>query len=181
MVEQILALAGAQKRWPAMSHQKLAPSEVLYEAVAATAQEAQNAYCAVHVELPPGLPPIVGDATALRRVFENLISNAAKHGGQGGWIGISGASHEDTVPPVVEIRIADRGRGIPPDEQAEIFRPFFRGSSAQTKQVRGSGLGLSLVREIVEAHGGRVYVDSENGKGTTFTVRLPAVSTTEAQ
>jgi signal transduction histidine kinase len=180
MVEQILALAGAQKRWPAASHQKLAPSEVLYEAVAATAQETKNADCAVHIELPPSLPPIVGEASALRRVFENLISNAAKHGGQGGWIGISGASHEDTVPPTVEIRVADRGRGIPPDEQAEIFHPFFRGASAQAEQVHGSGLGLSLVREIVEAHGGMVSVDSETGKGTTFTVRLPAISATEA-
>jgi signal transduction histidine kinase len=69
--------------------------------------------------------------------------------------------------------VADRGPGIPPDEQAEIFKPFFRGALAQTMQIRGSGLGLSLVREIVAAHGGTVSVESQKGQGTTFTVRLP--------
>ena len=76
--------------------------------------------------------------------------------------------------PMFEVRVADRGPGIPEDEQAEIFKPFVRGAAAQEKQIRGSGLGLSLVKEIVEAHGGRSWFASQPGQGATFTVRLPA-------
>ena len=80
---------------------------------------------------------------------------------------------------MLEVRVADRGPGIPENEQAEIFKPFVRGAAAQEKQIRGSGLGLSLVKEIVEAHGGAVLVRSQPGQGATFTVRLPANTTTK--
>lgn len=181
MVEQVLALAAARKHLPAVPRQQLAPADVLEEAIAATAHETKHARCSVYVELPPGLPPVLGDATALRRAFQNLITNAAKHGGDRGWIGIIGASDQNSVPPMVEIQVADHGRGIPADEQAEIFQPFFRGATAQAHQKRGSGLGLSLVREIVEAHGGTVSVHSARGSGRTFTVRLPVTSTARIQ
>ena len=77
---------------------------------------------------------------------------------------------------MIEVQVSDLGAGIPKSEQSEIFKPFFRGTAAQTRQIRGSGLGLSLVREIVEAHGGTISVTSEAGCGTTFTVRLPAAT-----
>ncbi len=73
----------------------------------------------------------------------------------------------------MEIRVEDRGPGIPADEIDEIFTPFFRGAHARTSQVRGSGLGLSLVKGIAEAHGGDVSVRSEVGEGSTFTITLP--------
>ena len=144
------------------------------EAVAATAQDAKIAHCDVQLELPPGLPAINGDAPALRRVFQNLITNAAKHGGQGGWIGISAAKVEEGRTPMIEIKVSDRGPGIPKAELSEIFKPFFRGAAAQAMQIRGSGLGLSLVKEIVEAHGGTVSVENSPGSGAVFVVRLPA-------
>ncbi len=75
---------------------------------------------------------------------------------------------------MVEIQIADRGEGIPEGEIEDVFKPFYRGAAAETEQIRGSGLGLSLVKEIVEAHHGVVSVESRPGVGTTFTVRLPA-------
>ena len=70
--------------------------------------------------------------------------------------------------------MADRGPGIPPDEQDQIFDPFFRGARAVQDQVHGTGLGLSLVKKIVEAHGGSIRVKSEPMKGTEFIVRIPA-------
>jgi signal transduction histidine kinase len=89
---------------------------------------------------------------------------------------VTGVIDEEKEPAVVEVQVSDRGEGIPKEELAEIFEPFFRGAAAEAEQVRGSGLGLSLVKEIVEAHGGSVTVESQKGQGTIFTVRLPAVN-----
>jgi signal transduction histidine kinase len=74
---------------------------------------------------------------------------------------------------VVDVMVEDRGPGISAEEVGEIFTPFFRGNRARSHQVHGSGLGLSLVRETVRAHGGHVTVRSELRKGSTFTVSLP--------
>jgi signal transduction histidine kinase len=175
MVEQTLALAGAH-RGAAPPRGSVALAGVLEEAVAAVAEDTQAAGCEVHTEVPSSLPPVTGDAAALRRVFQNLLDNAIKHGGGGGWISVRAAVLNGTHPPMVEVRVSDRGPGIPADEQAGIFQPFVRGAAAQENQIRGSGLGLSVVREIVEAHGGSVSLESDAGRGATFTVRLPAVS-----
>jgi signal transduction histidine kinase len=74
---------------------------------------------------------------------------------------------------MVEIRVADRGPGIPEEEQKRIFDPFFRGQRAMQDQVHGTGLGLNLVKKIVEAHGGTIRVKSEPMKGAEFIVRIP--------
>jgi signal transduction histidine kinase len=174
MVEQILELAGARKHASTTAHEPVDIAGVLHEAVAATKPDTEAAHCEIQLECSPGLPPVSGEAPALRRVFQNLITNAAKHGGRGGWIGIGVTRAETGNAPQVEIRVADRGPGIPRAELTEIFKPFFRGAAAQAGQVRGSGLGLSVVREIVEAHGGTVSVESQPGHGAVFVVRLPA-------
>ncbi|MCI0534656.1 MAG: HAMP domain-containing histidine kinase [Verrucomicrobiales bacterium] len=174
MVEQTLALAGADKGRAAALREGVDVAAVLREAIAAVADDIQAAQCEVQLHVPPDLPPVTGDAAALRRVFQNLITNAAKHGGEGRWIGIAAASVNGAGPSMVEIRVADRGSGIPESEQAEIFKPFARGAGARERQTRGSGLGLTVVREIVVAHGGEISVHSESGRGATFTVRLRA-------
>jgi signal transduction histidine kinase len=76
--------------------------------------------------------------------------------------------------PAVRIAVSDRGFGIPPSDLPHIFEPFYRGAEAQSRQIRGNGLGLSIVKGIVEAHGGRVAVESAPGKGSTFVMTLPA-------
>jgi signal transduction histidine kinase len=173
MVEQVLEFAAARKNSPSSPRQPLSLSDVLKDAIAAAEPDAHAAKCAVELALPADLPPVRGDERALRRVFQNLVSNAAKHGGKGGWIGVTATVTNGSTPPAVEVQVADRGPGIPESEQAGIFLPFVRGAAAHAAQVRGSGLGLSLVREIVEAHGGTVTVQSAGGRCATFTVRLP--------
>jgi signal transduction histidine kinase len=176
MIEQLLELAGARKNRIALARNPVELGGVLQEAIAATKRDAKIAGCAVELSILTALPEVSGDAAALRRVFQNLLTNAARHGGTGGWIGVT-ATTVNGSEPIIEVRVADRGPGIPEKEQAEIFKPFVRGAAAQEKQIRGSGLGLSLVKAIVEAHGGVVLVRSQPGQGATFTVRLPANTT----
>jgi len=176
MVEQILGLAGIKKNSTAAAFTAVGIAETVREAVAATAPDVKSAQCELHVDLPPDLPMVKGDGAALRRAFQNLVTNAAKHGGTGGWIGITATRVATGNSPVVEIKVADRGPGIPKAELSEIFKPFFRGANAKARQIRGSGLGLSLVREIIEAHGGTISVTSQEGNGAVFSVRLPAMT-----
>jgi signal transduction histidine kinase len=112
---------------------------------------------------------------AMKHALQNLLDNAVKYGIEGSnWIGVFASSVVDRNGPAVEVRVADRGPGIPLDEQDHIFDPFFRGSRAVQDQVHGTGLGLNLVKKIVEAHGGTIRVKSEQMKGTEFVMRIPA-------
>lgn len=170
MVDQVLEL-GKARNGGLRPAGEVDVAGVLQEAVAATREETKD--CAVDVQIAPNLRLAQGDAGALQRAFQNLLVNAARHGGKGGWIGVTGVLDEEQEPPKLEIQIADRGEGIPPEELTKIFEPFYRGAAAEAEQVRGSGLGLSLVKETVEAHGGTLSVESQTGTGTAFTVRLP--------
>lgn len=122
----------------------------------------------VEKSVEPDLPPVMGDPVALAHALGNLVSNAAKYGE--GWIGLAASAVGDAV----EIRVSDRGPGIPREDLGRIFEPFYRGRRAVDDQIPGTGLGLSLVKRIVEAHGGKIEVRSELGRGTDFVVRIPA-------
>jgi signal transduction histidine kinase len=175
MVEQILRFATAESGRVLEEREELSIESVIEEAVSASRSLLEGSQCELEKRIAPGLPLVLGDRVALRHALENLMSNAAKYGLKGGnWIGISAAQSNGTAPASVEIRVADHGPGIPPEEQGQIFDPFFRGARAKEDQVRGTGLGLSLVKKIVEAHGGNIRVESQLAKGTAFIVRLPA-------
>lgn len=169
MVEQVLDFSGAQRGQLGSSRESVDLAALLRAAISTVAGGARFNQCKVELDVPADFPSITADQAALRRVFMNLMENAAKHGGAGGWVGISARAADRNV----EVKVSDHGPGIAPDELRDIFKPFFRGGIARSHQVRGSGLGLSLVREIVALHGGTISVDSEVGKGTTFTVSLP--------
>jgi signal transduction histidine kinase len=110
---------------------------------------------------------VTGDRTRLEQVAANLLDYAIKYTDTGGQVEIAVAREGDHAV----LRVRDSGRGIPPDEQSRIWERLFRGDRSRTE--RGLGLGLSLVKAIVEAHGGTVTVTSEPGRGSTFTVTLP--------
>jgi signal transduction histidine kinase len=170
MVEQILELAGIQSGQRGFALRGVAIEPLLRDIVSSSASIIQRAGVAVEFQIPPDLPPVLGDEPALRRVFQNLIGNAVKYGAAGGWIGLSAVRNGSDV----RVTVADRGMGIRPEEQARIFEPFYRASEALSAQIQGAGLGLSLVQRIVESHGGRVSVKSTPGTGSEFTVHLPA-------
>jgi two-component system, OmpR family, sensor histidine kinase KdpD len=116
------------------------------------------------------LPLIRADAAQLERAFANLLENAARYSG-----GHPVSVRARAVGHRIIVRIVDRGPGVPPAEKARIFEPFYRGPSRSDSANghRGSGLGLAIVRGFVEANGGRVWVESLPGQGSTFVVELP--------
>ncbi|MCX5970471.1 MAG: PAS domain-containing sensor histidine kinase, partial [Coprothermobacterota bacterium] len=109
------------------------------------------------------------DAEALARVVENLLTNAIKFSPKGGRVEVRLEMEGDTL----RLEVEDHGIGIPALEQEQLFQPFQRGPSAQHKGIPGTGLGLYVSRRIVEEHGGALAMESEEGKGTKVTVRLP--------
>jgi two-component system phosphate regulon sensor histidine kinase PhoR len=121
-------------------------------------------------EIEPSLPPVRMDEAAMTLVLLNLVDNAVKYAGDGGEVTV----RLRRAPGAVALSVVDHGSGIAPDEQRRIFDRFYRARSARARNVRGSGIGLALVKYIAEAHGGRVEVESALGHGSTFTVTLPA-------
>jgi len=174
MVEQILRFATMESGRVLENREPLDINSLIEDAVSASKPLLDGAHCEFTKQIAPGLPPVVGDRAALRQALENLIANAVKYGlKDSNWIGVT-AIRESGHPQVVEIRVVDGGPGIPHDEQNLIFDPFFRGARALEEQIHGTGLGLSLVKKIVEAHGGNIRVESEPAKGTSFILHLPA-------
>ncbi len=143
-------------------------SEVLREIVIRQAERARQTH---QVELNvPGEPLVAAaDRDKLRQIVLNLVDNAIKYSPAGGTVSVSGRRQLDTV----EIRVEDRGIGISAADQRNLFRKFFRADARMTRGIRGIGLGLYLTRGFVTAMGGRIRVESEAGKGSTFIVELP--------
>ena len=129
----------------------------------------------VKVSVPTDVPPVHGDAGALRRALTNLLGNAAKYGRDGQWVGVT-VEHRGGRTPEVAITVADRGVGIDATDLPHIFEAFYRGQYAKERQIHGNGLGLSLVKRIVDAHGGTVTVKSAPGEGAAFTLHLPVAA-----
>ena len=174
-VERVLQLAGIAAGRAAAAQTPVSAIDLVHESIAACRTEVENAGFTVGVAVAEDLPNVVGDVTALKSALQNLISNAVKYGGNARWLRVSanrepGAGKREHVVFAVE----DRGIGIEAEDRKHIFEPFYRGREAVSQQIQGSGLGLNLVMRIAEAHGGRVGVTSEPGKGSTFTIALPA-------
>jgi signal transduction histidine kinase len=174
-VERVLQLAGIAAGSSAAAQAPISPADLVHESLNACRLEVDAAGVNVEVAIAEDLPMVVGDVTALRSALQNLISNAVKYGGNARWLRV--AAHRDQgsgTRDQVIFSVQDRGMGIDADDQKHIFEPFYRGRDAVSQQIPGSGLGLNLVRRIAEAHGGTVSVASEPGKGSTFTLALPA-------
>jgi len=175
MVDQVLRFASADAGHVLRDRAPVALKNIIEEELAAKREAIESGNVVVEERIGDDLPPLLGDEKALRHVLQNLIDNALKYGIQPNhWMGVYANACIDEQHRFVEITIADRGAGIPADEQASIFDAFYRGRRAVQDQVHGTGLGLNLVKTIVEAHGGTIRVKSAPASGTEFIVRLPA-------
>ena len=123
----------------------------------------------IECAVPETAVPIDGDREALVQALWNLLDNAVKYSGDSRTVRVEAEDGDN-----VSIRVRDQGLGISPAEQRTIFDKFARGSSAVQAGIRGTGIGLAMVRHIVDAHGGRVTAESQPGRGSTFTIELPA-------
>ncbi|GGJ80433.1 hypothetical protein GCM10010123_07960 [Pilimelia anulata] len=144
---------------------------IVRDEVGALAEVAAHSDVLLRDRLPDALP-VVGDPGRLRLLVHNLLSNAVKYSPDGGTVEILARAEP---PGVVELTILDGGVGIPPDERDRLFRRFFRASTAVERGIPGAGLGLSMSRAIIEAHGGTLALTSREpaARGTAATVRLP--------
>lgn len=115
------------------------------------------------------IPPVTGDKEKLQQVLINIIANAVKYTPDGGRIDISAKADSDSVV----ISVKDNGMGIPEEDQPRIFERFYRVEKARTSDTGGTGLGLAIAKEIVDAHGGQIWLESKVGAGTKVDVRLP--------
>jgi len=131
----------------------------------------------LEVALPPSLPLVSADSVMLRRVLDNLLDNAVKFSDPEDPIELEGARGASGA---LVLHVRDRGIGIAPEDLGRVFEPFFRSDRSRTRSTGGVGLGLAIARRIVDAHGGNITVESDLGRGTCFTVTIPALDALRA-
>lgn len=174
MIENVLAFSATPRFAARDRTEAVALNDALNHAMDAMASEIEQAGCRIEMNITDELPPVAADPIAVELVFRNLIGNAARHGVEGKWIGISAAPSRGAV----EVRVCDHGPGIPDAERQRIFEPFFRGEQTRTQRIPGTGLGLSLVKNTIERYKGTIEVDNSPDGGAQFTVRLPVFQQT---
>ncbi|MCL5959675.1 MAG: ATP-binding protein [Chloroflexi bacterium] len=141
--------------------------------------DAQEKAVCLDVKTVEGLPLIEIDSQRISQVIENLLSNALRHTGQGGNVTVAVCASDeksrrsDGIGNSLEVSVMDTGTGISRDELPFVFDRFYRPDKSRARSSGGSGIGLAIVKHLVEAHGGKVWAESEVGKGSRFTFELP--------
>ncbi len=170
LVEQVLRYASSRVGQVIQEREAVVIGDVIEGGIRSSQLALDNSPYRLEKQIDPGLPLVLADERALQHVVQNLLDNAVKYGTEtSNWIGLT-VTHAGEF---LEICVADQGPGIPADEQALVFEPFFRGRRALADQVQGTGLGLNLVKKIVEAHGGTIRVRRHAPHGAEFVVRVP--------
>jgi signal transduction histidine kinase len=175
LINDLLDLAKIEAGRFEFRFEPLAVGEVVRQALASTAALFEVSGLTLDVVVEDGLPEIAGDRDRLVQVVINLVSNAVKFTPEGGVrVTVSGVDADGVR--AVRVAVTDSGRGVSPEDVARIFEPFRQASDTVPDGPKGTGLGLPISRQIVEAHGGVLDVDSTPGQGSTFWFRIPARS-----
>ncbi len=143
---------------------------VIDEVVQSLRLEYERKGMQVRVDVPPGLPSVVADQKRLGQIIFNLFSNAVKYTYEGGSVAVRAFVNRANM---VQIEVEDTGVGMSPEQLKKLFRPFYRADNPLRDVAGGTGLGLSIAKQLVEMHGGEIWVTSELGKGSTFSFAIP--------
>lgn len=143
--------------------------ELLQQVATAHGGRADHAGVVLSVDAAVGIGTVVADPVRVRQAVSNLVSNAVRHTPPGGTVTVTARREDGTVA----IAVADTGAGIRPEDLPRVFDRFWRAEKSRSRSTGGSGLGLTIVRNLAHAHGGTVSVESTHGAGSLFTLRLP--------
>lgn len=169
MVEQILEFAGARSGKRKYNIEPVDIADVICHAIDECRPLIDEKEIVLETNIAKTVPTINADQAALSQAIQNLIANSVKYSNGERWLSVSAANGGGAVKIVVE----DKGIGISVHDMRQMFEPFYRSKYVVDAQIHGNGLGLSLVKDIVEAHGGKVSAESELGKGSKFTIEIP--------
>jgi signal transduction histidine kinase len=169
LIQDLLDVTRMEAGRLAVEPTRLAARQVASNCLEAQETLASSASVALRLDVPENLPEIWADRDRLLQVFENLIGNAVKFTPPGGLVTVAAAPQDGDV----QFSVADTGEGIAPDDLPHVFDRFWQARKAER---RGAGLGLPIVKGIVEAHGGRIWVESTPGRGSTFFFTIPAAA-----
>lgn len=174
LVEDLRTLSLAEAGQLPLHFEAIDVNDLLQDVATSFSGQAESAGVALAAEIHGSLLTIQGDPGRLDQVLSNLVANALRHTPAGGSIHLR-AEPLPGDPPHLRITVTDTGSGIPAEDLPFIFDRFWRGDRARQKDGQGStGLGLAITRQLVQAHGGRIAVESRPGEGTVFTIDLPA-------
>ena len=176
LTENLIAVSEIERKFLKLDYEDTDLNLLIRDVVVSFQNQLEDRQLEMHLDLDPSLPLVDADAARIRQILDNLVSNAIKFSYPGGIITIGARSlQEDNGQPPAQyaIWVSDTGIGIPSQEQARIWKRFYRPSNPLAEEAGGLGMGLSIVKSLTEAHGGRVWLESTPGTGSTFTVLLP--------
>ena len=173
LVDNVLDFASIERGAKKYTFRPEDIGEVIYRAVDSCGEAIGESGVRIDIDVPHDMPVAWIDREAISQVMINLLSNAIKYGSSGGWVGVR---VQDTQT-AIEIAFSDHGDGIPMKDLPHVFGQFYRSPDTAVRSKRGTGIGLTIVRYIVQAHGGTISVESTAGLGTTFLINLPKTST----
>ena len=174
MVEQALAFTSTQSERHKYHHRPVDISHLIEKTI--TDYRLLYPQASIEAHIQPNLPYVLADNAALQRAIQNLLNNATKYSPEHHHIRIFTQLTDTYHGPEIHLTVEDSGQGIDAADLPYIFEPFYRGQNAIQTQVKGSGLGLSLVKHIVDAMGGKLKVKSHVGSGSSFTMQLPIIT-----
>ncbi len=169
LLDDILLLSYCKSTKDVYHMESVKLADIMNKVIDDIKTHAQKKNITIDVYLPLDLPPMMADQKALNEVFSNLLTNAVKYTRENGAVNVSAKQKRNSI----KIDVADTGIGISSKDLPHIFEEFYRAPNAKSYEIEGTGVGLAIVKEIVEAHHGNLEVKSELGKGSTFTVILP--------
>jgi two-component system, OmpR family, phosphate regulon sensor histidine kinase PhoR len=169
LTEDLLKLSRIEAGKLDLEFQPVSVYQMVQSCVETVRFKAARKELVLDVRIPEGLPAVKGDSNGLHEVLQNLLDNAVQYTPPGGRLEVSASNGGEHVT----VTVSDTGIGIPQAEQERIFERFYRVDAARSREAGGTGLGLSIARHIMEAHGGRLWVESEVGAGSRFHFSMP--------